>query len=165
MIERGIDRPDVLVECPDMPMGFPSRSKGGFSTYRLGRAICSFPALIAGILIAKVYWTCRDNMADPDLWWHLRNAQHFVATLQFPNVDTYSFTASGSPWVNHEWLSELFYYGAFCAFGLRGVYLVFASVLAVLVVVVFSLCLKETKEPFAAGIASIFGGLLAMVGF
>src|SRR5438552_11076201 len=139
MIEQGMDRPDVLLESPVMPIGIPSRSSSGFWSYLrgLGRAISSFPALIVGILIAKVYWTCRDNIADPDLWWHLRNAQHFIATWRFPNVDTYSFTAAGAPWVNHEWLSELFYYGAFSAFGLRGVYLVFASVLAVLVVAVF----------------------------
>ena len=131
----------------------------------LSHQIFSFPALLAAALVAKVYWTCRDQIADPDIWWHLRNAQHFAASFQFPNVDTYSFTAAGSPWVNHEWLSELLYYGGFRAFGLQGIFVVFASVLAVLVVAVFSLCMKQTHDPLAAAIASIFGGLLAMVGF
>ena len=64
---------------------------------QLGRKLSSFPALIVAILIARVYWTCRDNIVDPDLWWHLRNAQYFLKTFHFPNIDTYSFTAAGSP--------------------------------------------------------------------
>jgi hypothetical protein len=132
---------------------------------RLGRLISSFPALLVAILIAKVYWTCRTSIADPDIWWHLRNAQYLLANLHFPNVDTYSFTAAGSPWINHEWLSELFYYGGFHVLGLRGIFIVFASVLAVLVVAVFWLCLKQAQDPLAAAIAAIFGGLLAAVGF
>ena len=132
---------------------------------RLGRLLCSFPTLLVAILFAKVYWTCRTNIADPDLWWHLRNAQYLLTNLHFPNVDTYSFTAAGSPWVNHEWLSELFYYGAFRLWGLRGIFIVFASVLAVLVVAVFRLSLKQAQDPLAAATAAIFGGLLAGVGF
>jgi hypothetical protein len=65
----------------------------------------------------------------------------------------------------HDWLSELFYYAAFRAFGLQGIFVVFASVLAVLVVAVYSLCLRQTDDPLAAAIASVFGGLLTMVGF
>ncbi len=164
---RNLDQTNILMTAAETPTKIVLREQRSarHGPRRLVRTMSSFPALLAAILVAKVYWTCRGNIADPDLWWHLRNAQHFVATLQFPNVDTYSFTAAGSPWVNHEWLSELFYYGAFITFGLRGVFVVFASVISVLVVAVFALCLKETDDPLAAGIAAIFGGLLAMVGF
>lgn len=132
---------------------------------RFGRRLSSFPALIVALLVARVYWTCRDSIVDPDIWWHLRNAQYLLTNLHFPNVDTYSFTAVGSAWLNHEWLSEIFYYGPFSAFGLIGILVVFTVVLAVLVIAVFSLCMRESKDPFAAAIATIFGGLLAMVGF
>jgi hypothetical protein len=132
---------------------------------RLAAAISSFPAIIVAVLVGKVYWTCRDNIADPDLWWHLRNAQYLTQTLSFPRLESYSFTAAGWPRINHEWLSELFYYAAFRALGLEGIFIVFASVLAVLVVAVFCLCRKETKDPVVAGVATLFGGFLAMVGF
>ncbi len=132
---------------------------------RFGRTLSSFPALLAAILAASVYWTCRYGIVDPDIWWHLRNAQYLLNNLHFPSVDTYSFTAAGSPWLNHEWLSEIFYYGAFNAFGLRGIFLVFALAFAILAIAVFALCMKESKDPFAAAIATIFGGLLASVGF
>jgi len=132
---------------------------------RFGRTLSSFPALIGAILAASVFWLCRNDIVDPDIWWHLRNAQYLLTNRHFPNVDAYSFTAAGSPWLNFEWFSEIFYYGAFSAFGLRGIFFVFASALAVLLVAVFGLCVKEWKDPFAAAIATIFGALLATVGF
>jgi len=132
---------------------------------RAVRRICSFPALLVTLIFARVYWSCRDNIADPDLWWHLRNAQYFVTHGHFPNFDTYSFTTAGSSWMNHEWLPELIYYGAFSQFGLTGIFVVFTATLAVLLMAVFSLSMKESRDPLASGIATIAGGLLAMVGF
>ncbi len=131
----------------------------------LARTISSFPAVITAALIAKVFWTCRDRIADPDLWWHLRNAEYLLSNHRLPTVDTYSYTAAGSAWINHEWLSELIYYVAFRSFGLRGIFVVFTLGLAVLVVCVFWFCRREGADPLAAAVATIGGGLLAMVGF
>ena len=44
---------------------------------------------------------------DPDLWWHLRTGQWMVENHQIPHSDPFSFTRTRSPWVSHEWLSEL----------------------------------------------------------
>src|SRR5437764_4919664 len=76
---------------------------------QVGRSISSFPALIIAVLIAKIYWTCRDRIGDPDFGWHFRDSRYLIEHLRFPNVDMYSFTAAGAPWANHEWLSEIFY--------------------------------------------------------
>src|SRR5689334_20226777 len=132
---------------------------------RIGRSLSSFPALIIAVLIAKIYWTCRDRIGDPDLWWHFRDARYLIEHLRFPNVDMYSFTAAGAPWANHEWLSEIFYYAVFHALGLTGVFILFVSAVAVLFVAVFSLCRRTTDDPLAAGVATMFGMFLAMVGF
>ena len=40
-------------------------------------------------------------MNDPDIWWHMRNAQYLFQHHQFPRFDTYSFTVAGHPWINH----------------------------------------------------------------
>jgi hypothetical protein len=132
---------------------------------RFGRTISSFPALMVALLIGKVFYLCRDRIADPDLWWHLRNAQFFFTNHKFPDVDTFSFTAAGSPWINHEWLSEIFYYAAYNALGLKGIFLLCASVLTLLVTTVFLLSFREAKDPFAAAIAAFCGSVLATVGF
>lgn len=47
---------------------------------------------------------------DPDLWWHLRTGQWIAETGHIPHTDPFSFTRAGSPWVSHEWLSEVVFY-------------------------------------------------------
>lgn len=131
----------------------------------IGRAVTSFPGMLAALLVTKLYWTCRDRIADNDIWWHLRDAQYLLANRHFPNFDSYSFTAAGTPWLDHEWLSELFYYAAYRAFGLRGIFLLFTFLLAVVAVTVFFLALKYSRDPYAAAITTFAGGLLATVGF
>ncbi len=121
--------------------------------------------MLVSILVAKVFWTCRDRIADPDIWWHLKNAQYLMTTGHFPKVDMLSFTAAGSPWVSYEWLSECFYYMAYQAWGLKGIFLLFTVVVSVMVVTVFRLALRNSGEPMAAAVATIAGGVMAMVGF
>lgn len=132
---------------------------------RLWGTFFTFPAMLAGLIFAAVYWVCRDRIADPDLWFHLRNAQYVLTNRHFPNFDTYSFTAAGSPWLSFEWLSEIFYYGAFSAWGLQGIFILFTAAMGILLVAVFALCMKEAKDPLAAAIGTIGGALLAMVAF
>src|SRR5262249_42696821 len=122
---------------------------------RIANSLFTFPAAIAAILVAKAYFTCRDNIADTDLWWHLRNAQYTLRQGHLPSLDTYSFTAAGSPWVDHSWLSELIYYSAFRAFGLRGIFLVFAAAVTALSLAVFLMCKQRNSDPLVAGIAAI----------
>jgi len=141
------------------PQGFV---RHGFASVK---SLFSFPAAIAAILIAKAFFTCRDNIADTDLWWHLRNAQTILFSHHFPSLDTYSFTAAGSPWLDHSWLSELAYYSAFRLLGWRGVFVLFAAAVTEMSLAVFLLCRRRTADPLVAGIATIIGGLLAMVGF
>ena len=45
-----------------------------------------------------------------DTWWQLRAGQDFWATGQVVLEETYSHTAAGRFWMNHEWLSEAIFY-------------------------------------------------------
>jgi hypothetical protein len=132
---------------------------------KLRATLFTFPVAIASILIAKAFFTCRDNIADTDLWWHLRNAQTILAHHHLPVADNYSFTAQGASWIDHSWLSEMAYYSVFRWSGLRGVFILFAAAVTVLSLTVFVMCRKRTGDPLVAGIATVIGGLLAMVGF
>src|ERR1043165_9890701 len=53
-----------------------------------------------------------------DSWWLLRAGRDIWATGRIPLSDTYSHTAARSYWWNHEWLSEVIFYGVFRAGGL-----------------------------------------------
>lgn len=129
------------------------------------RGIGSFSFFIAAVLVAKAVWTCRDRIADPDLWWHLRNAKWTVEHHKPPVLDTYTFTVAGASWLDHSWLSELFFYGSYHTLGLRGIFVLFTFTVAILSIGMFALAKQETEDPLAAGVIAIFCGLLAMAAY
>jgi len=48
--------------------------------------------------------------AQGDTWWLLRAGQDIWTTGRVPLVETYSHTAAGAYWPNHEWLTEAAFY-------------------------------------------------------
>src|SRR5689334_13061395 len=99
--------------------------------------VFSFPVLLALSLGASIFVFDSRSIADPDIWWHLRNAEVFVQTHSVVHQDFYSFTASGSRWMNEAWLGELPYYFAWQWFGIRGVYLVMLAQVQLILMGVF----------------------------
>lgn len=79
--------------------------------------------LIAAVWIASVVCVCAVTVADPDLWGHtlygLRSIEQGVLTEK---ADPFSYTAAGSRWVNHEWLSEYIYGWTWQNFGDAGLW-------------------------------------------
>lgn len=69
--------------------------------------LASKRVLFAGILLFGLLAMTARTATDPDLWWHLRTGQWIVETGHVPHFDPFSFTRGGSPWVSHEWLSEV----------------------------------------------------------
>ncbi len=118
-----------------------------------------------GLLSAVVFGFCVKQFAEPDLWWHLRNAQNLVEHHSFSRADTYSFTAAGLPWLNFEWLSEVPYYLAFKMWSLQGVLLV-SILLAVLIFAgVYYLCClygADCKDAVLATLLAIFLGVISI---
>lgn len=53
-----------------------------------------------------------------DTWWQLRAGQEFWQTGSVPLEETYSHTANGRFWMNHEWLSEAIFYAVYRTGGL-----------------------------------------------
>ncbi|MES1209719.1 MAG: hypothetical protein ABUS79_27615 [Pseudomonadota bacterium] len=49
--------------------------------------------------------------AQNDTFWHLRAGADIWQTGHVPSVDSYSYTAAGLPWPDHEWLWQAFSYG------------------------------------------------------
>ncbi len=85
------------------------------------RTAFSFPVMLFGWVVLVVVRLAERDLPDPDIWWHLRNAQFLLANHRLPNFDAFSFTVAGHPWLNHEWLAEIPYYLAWRAFGLEGI--------------------------------------------
>lgn len=53
------------------------------------------------------------NVADPDLWGHLRYGQMILDGHGLPREDVFSYTAPGAPFYDHEWLSDLVFAALF----------------------------------------------------
>ena len=47
------------------------------------------------------------SVADPDLWGHVQFGRDFLSTGVLETTTSYSFTADGYRWINHENLSEI----------------------------------------------------------
>ncbi len=53
-----------------------------------------------------------------DTWWQLRAGRDMWSSRQVLLTDTYSHTANGAFWPNHEWLAEVIFYVTFSIGGL-----------------------------------------------
>lgn len=138
---------------------------------KLWRQLLSFPAMLITVLFASPFFASQDVrrggpvMRDPDIWWHLRNAQVLVSTHHFVRADLYSFTVPGQPWINTEWLSEIVYYAGFRLFGERGLFLVMLAAIELFAAGMLLRCYLRSREIGAAFVATWVAVLLAVVNF
>jgi hypothetical protein len=57
-------------------------------------------------VLALALYQFSENTADPDLWAHTLVGEHILLTGKLQNAEPYSWTAPGTPWINHELLAE-----------------------------------------------------------
>jgi hypothetical protein len=85
-------------------------------------------------VVLSIALATADNFAEPDLWIHILTGQTTLRTGHIPRFDTYSYSAIGAPWHNHEWLSQValaFFYAHLGVFGLKLLKLICSSILIV----------------------------------
>jgi hypothetical protein len=129
------------------------------------RAGTSFLAVLVMLLIGWQFALVGSGLNDPDIWWHLRNAQYLFQTHQLPIHDMYSFTVGGHYWVSHEWLSEIPYYLAYGAFGLPALKVLPFLLLDLIFLLLLYLCYQESRNFKASVVACLFSTMLATVSF
>ena len=84
---------------------------------------------------------------DPDLWGHIKFGNDLWHAKQLIRVDPYSFTASGQPWMNHEWLAELIFYGIYRYFGDAGLLFGKLGIGICIVILLSKLCRFRSQVP------------------
>lgn len=126
-------------------------------------AVFPFQVVLAGVVVVVLFALVRRGVSDPDIWWHLRNAQYLMQNQHLPRYDTYSFTVAGHPWINHEWLSEVPYYFAWRAFGLEGVKSLSIFLMILTFIGLLYLCTKASGNYKASVAACAFGTFLATI--
>jgi hypothetical protein len=70
----------------------------------------SWDGMLVALLFIVVAFAACLTVAQSDTFWSLRAGQDIWRTGHVPLVDTYSYTAAGRPWPNHEWLWQAVVY-------------------------------------------------------
>ncbi|MGJ4948280.1 hypothetical protein [Bradyrhizobium sp. HKCCYLS20291] len=67
---------------------------------------------------------------DPDTLWQITVGQWIIDHRAVPEVDVYSFTMRGAPWISTQWLAQVAYAGAYAIAGWTGPVVLAASAIA-----------------------------------
>lgn len=154
------DTSQLALESVRAPASAIHRQSAGA---RLASRVFSFPVMCLFLLVGAIFAFSVRAIAEPDIWWHLRNAAHLMQFHSLPFVDTYSFTAAGAPSLDFEWLSEVPFFLAFRAMGLQGVLIVYFTVLALIYAGVYYRSCRAGADCKSATIATLFAILCGIV--
>ena len=165
----GLVTPNSHVSPGAIP-GEPLR--GDFSSFGPGfrgwaSAGTSFLAVLTLALVGLQFalTMIQPDLNDPDIWWHMRDAQYLLQQHHFVRQDMYSFTAAGKPWVNTEWLSEIPLYLAYQAFGVSGLKALTFVLPSIILLLLLYLCFQESRNFKASVVVCVFASLLAKVSY
>ena len=102
---------------------------------------------------------------DPDIWWHLRDAQYLLQHHEFLREDLYSFTVAGHPWINSEWLAEIPFYFAYRFLGISGLKALTFVLPVTLMLMLLYLCYEESRNFKASVFVCCVASFLAVVSY
>jgi hypothetical protein len=77
------------------------------------RLRASSDTLAIGFVFVGIATLACLSPVQSDTWWLLRAGREIWLQHHIPLTDTYSHTAAGLYWPNHEWLVEALFYGAY----------------------------------------------------
>lgn len=136
----------------------PAQSRRGW--------VLSLPVVLGLVLLYLLVYLATAGgsaVADPDIWWHLRNASVLMHSGHFIRIEMYTFSVGGKPWINFEWLAELPYFFAYQWLGDRGLFLVMMLAAAGILLGVYWLGRLRSGDWKAAFAASLVALLLMTV--
>jgi hypothetical protein len=93
------------------------------------------------VVVLAVMLGCLVNFAEPDLWLHVLVGRVIISIDHIPRYDSYSYSAFGLPWHNHEWLAQVVCGAAYQWLGVIGLKLVKVA------------CVAVTMSAIAAGLS------------
>src|SRR5262245_51418433 len=76
--------------------------------------------MAVGLLVVAIIVLASMVPARSDTWWLIRAGHDIWQAKEVPALDSYSHTIRGRPWPNHEWLTDVLFYGAHRAGGMPG---------------------------------------------
>jgi hypothetical protein len=113
------------------------------------------------ILFAGLFLLTLQPVTDPDFWWHLRTGQLIAQTHAIPYSDPFSFTNNGTPWIAHEWLSELLFFGLY-RLGSYGLLVFVFSLITTGAFLLSYLRSPQESKPYVAGFVLFLGAIVTV---
>jgi len=98
---------------------------------------------ICGVALAALATLACLSPVHNDTWWHLAYGREMATRGGFGQFDTFSYTAAGRPFSNHQWLAERLMYAVWALGGLPLLTLACAALL----VAGWVLCWRLTRGP------------------
>ncbi len=121
------------------------------------RRAFSLPVLIVVLLGLVAFWSARNRIHDPDMWWHMKVGEKILQTGELPRTDEYSYTTDSHAWIPHEWLAEVTIYKAYQWGGLAGLMLWLGLIGTILLGSLYLLCSAYSGNPKVALIGGLIG--------
>jgi hypothetical protein len=96
----------------------PATRHSSLSGFRALLDGLTFDRLSGALLFVALGTAACFMPAQSDTWWHLRTGEEIWRTGSVQLRDSFSHTVNGGYWPNHEWLSQVVFFGLFRAGGL-----------------------------------------------
>ena len=109
------------------------------------------------------------NVADPDLWGHVRYGQMILEGHGLPREDVFSYTAPGAPFYDHEWLTDLVFASLFALGGSAALVVLKLLLSAVMLLAMLDAirrtveCLTPDEPPHPLTVAAALIAALAVI--
>ena len=121
------------------------------------------PSLADMLFLSIFLYLCiskgTELLGDCDTGYHIRAGEWILDKFTIPRHDIFSFHTPPIPWTAHEWLSEVIMALIHSAFGLTGLAIFFAGILALVSLLLFRMLRKYGDNIFLA----VFLVLLATI--
>lgn len=124
-----------------------------------------FHVLLVGLVFSSAIYFFSFITADTDLWGHIKFGEDLWASKTILRFDVYSYTAYGSEWINHEWLSELLMYWVYNTFGSLGLLMGKILIGFAIISILSLICLHRRSHPLAYGIVFVISAFIMSPGF
>lgn len=82
--------------------------------------LAHFVVIGAAVTAMSTFMFSSQVFNDGDTYWHLATGRWILEHGRVPLTDPFSYTKGGQPWQAHEWLADIFMYGAYHLGGWSG---------------------------------------------
>jgi hypothetical protein len=118
--------------------------------------VCFFSVLIFAVVVLALN---AQLLGDPDCYWHIVTGKWMLTEHEFPRRDIFSYTASGRPWVDMEWIAQVILSATYDLCGWRGLVLLCGILISLTFVLMYELLVSELRPSVALGAVVVRGAL------